>query len=169
MNGCCNLAVAAASLSLGLTSITSAEIGDPVVATGGEVVITIEGGTAGYTNDLFYMSGTGPIRIGSNRDFGLTMSLGIFSAGTELVFAMRVLDTGHEFFTGPASRNFDGVAHSRIMVFDGYSRIGMEDIFGGGDFDLDDLSFTATNVVPGPGAMALGLVAAAFSGRHRRR
>jgi hypothetical protein len=68
MNGCCNLAVAAASLSLGLTSITSAEIGDPVVATGGEVVITIEGGTAGYTNDLFYMSGTGPIRIGPVPD-----------------------------------------------------------------------------------------------------
>jgi len=100
---------------------------------------------------------------------GASSSLGFFAAGTELVFGLRVLTTGDSFFTGPASRNPDGVVHARASRWLGTPTIptpgvvvGFEDLLGGGDRDFNDYRFVVSNVsvedaspVPEPGTLLM--------------
>jgi hypothetical protein len=53
-----------------------------------------------------------------------------------------------DFFYCPASRNLDNVAHTIVdyQFAPSQTFMGFEDIFGGGDFDYDDLQFTLSNV-----------------------
>ena len=107
------------------------------------------------------------------------MSLGSFTAGTELIFHLHVNDTGNDWFTGLASRNDDGKPHARIT--DGWSPteslVEFEDLRdtpeGNGGFN--DLAFSFTNtgsaVVPEPSTYALfaaGIVYVAGAQRSRR-
>jgi hypothetical protein len=123
-----------------------------VVATDGEVIATFLGHTAGFSNDLYLDSPAGafPGIIFNNQTTppGTSVSLGNFTAGTELIFRIHVLNTGFDFFTGPASRNPDGIVHA--VVDDEFSLtatyVGFEDLLGGGDLDYDDLNFSFTNV-----------------------
>ena len=88
--------------------------------------------------------------------------------GTELVFSLHVVSTGDRFFTGPASRNPDGVVHARASQWLGTPTIptqgvviGFEDLFGGGDSDFNDYRFVVSNVtvdaspIPEPASMLL--------------
>jgi len=139
-----------------------------IVASDGEVVAKFLGHTAGYSNDLYLDSpanGLGIIFNNHSTPVGTEVSLGMFTAGTELIFRIYVIDTGDSFFTGPGVRNPDGLVHS--VVDDAYSPtetyVGFEDLYGGGDLDYDDLNFSFTNVrsqaTPDGGATAalLGL------------
>jgi hypothetical protein len=70
---------------------------------------------AGFDSALFL---TAPNEQGSffpnhSTAPGVTARLGSFGMGTELVFSLHVVSTGDRFFTGPASRNPDGVVHAR--------------------------------------------------------
>lgn len=153
----------------GFAALANAQIGAPVVATGGEVTVTILNSDAGYTSDLYFESIGGPIYIGSNRDTGLTLNLGSFNAGDELLFRLHVRETGDNFFTGDAARNADAIAHAGVTPFVGYSIVGFEDIFGGGDQDYNDCTFRFENVVPAPGVGAVALAGLAMAARRRRR
>lgn len=150
-------------------SMSSAQIGDPIVASGGDVTITILESTAGFTSDLYFDGPGGPILIGSNRDVGTSVNLGSFLPGTELVFRLFVRDTETTFFSGLASRNPDDLAHARVDPFVGYSIVGFEDITGGGDLDYDDCTFRFENVVPAPGAAAMLFGGMGMALRRRRR
>jgi hypothetical protein len=172
--------LAAASLLGSVAGAQAAPIlgASVIVASDGEVVAKFLGHTAGFSNDLYLDEPANALGIIFNNQttpVGTTMSLGTFSAGTELIFRIHVINTGDDFFTGPASRNPDQLAHA--VVDDAYSAtetyVGFEDLFGGGDLDYDDLQFSFTNVrstVPEPGGLALlGLALAALWSTARRR
>lgn len=120
-----------------------------VVENTGPVVATFLGHTAGYTSDL-YLSSPGFQYIFTNHTtpVGTSVNLGTFAAGTELIFQIYVRNTGYSYYSGPAARNPDGLAHA--VVDSDYSPtatyVGFEDLFGGGDLDYDDLNFSFTNV-----------------------
>ena len=121
-----------------------------LIATGGNVMVTFVSNGAGFTSELFL---DGPIgeefdAIFSNvtTSVGTSVDLGSFAAGTELIFALLVTETGDIFYTGFGDRNADGIGHAAVDSSDGQVLVGFEDLFGGGDFDYDDLVFAFTNV-----------------------
>ena len=153
----------------GFATLANAQIGAPVTASGGDVIVTILGSDAGYTSDLYFESVGGPVLIGSNRDTGLQLNLGNFNPGDELLFRLHVRDTGNDFYTGDAARNPDGIAHANIAPDAGFSIVGFEDLLGGGDRDYNDCQFRFENVVPAPGVGSIALAGLALAARRRRR
>jgi len=132
-----------------------------LIATGGDVVVTFVSNGAGYTSELYldgpFGDGLGAIFNNATTSVGATMNLGAFAAGTELVFRLLVQQTGDLFYTGPGIRNLDGIVHAMIQEAAGQVIVEFEDLFGGGDFDYDDLVFAFTNVSPAdePGAITV--------------
>jgi hypothetical protein len=160
------------------TSTTSAVPidGKAIIATGGHVVATYMGTTAGYTDDLYLYSPTNNIGlIFSNHTspVGSQVDLGDFLAGTELIFQLYVVNTGLTFYSGDPSRNPDGLAHARVddEYGSGLALVQFEDLFGTpeGVNGFNDLGFTFTNVksettnVPDAGSTA-GLLGLGFLG-----
>ena len=89
--------------------------GSVIVQNTGEVVATYRGNSAQFSNDLYLDSPDGFFRtsiIFNNHasPIGSSVSLGSFTAGTELIFHLHVNDTGNDWFTGPAARNDDCLA-----------------------------------------------------------
>jgi len=141
--------------------------GSVIVQNTGEVFATYRGNSAQYSNDLYLESPDGPFRtsfIFNNKTspLGVPVSLGSFTAGTELIFHLHVNDTGDDWYSGPATRNSDGHAHTRIT--DAWSPteslVEFEDLRdtpeGNGGFN--DLAFSFSNtgsVVPEPATYAL--------------
>lgn len=130
-----------------------------LIATGGNVIVTFVSNGAGFTSELFL---DGPLgeELGAlfnnvTTDVGTSIDLGSFDAGTELIFTLLVRQTGDVFYTGFGERNADGVGHAAVESGGGQVLVGFEDLFGGGDFDYDDLVFAFTSVVfteaPGTG------------------
>ena len=120
----------------------------------GHVVATFTGSNAEFDNLLLLASppnSLGTIFEGHVTGTGTMVDLGLFTAGTELIFELNN-QVGGLFFTGPASRNPDNVAHAAVdyQVGSGQAFVGFEDMFGGGDFDYNDLEFTLTNVSSSP-------------------
>lgn len=75
-------------------------------------------------------------------------------SGTEVVFTYHVQDTGNWFYSDPKF-NDDGINHifwSSFNLKDGTPAvlIGFEDIWGGGDYDLNDHLVLFSNVSPVP-------------------
>lgn len=166
------------------TSHAAAVIGGPIiVATNGKVTATFQGQTAGFDSIVFLDSPGGPIDIFHNHlsPVGTTFDLGTFTAGTELVFGLRVLTTGTTYYSGDAARNPDGVFHNLVdeNLIPGAIFVGFEDIYGGGDSDYDDNNFSLTttgvNTVPETGATlpllvgVLGMMGAAVRSFGRRQ
>ena len=129
--------------------------GSAVVAADGIVTAKFISQGAGFTNQLLLDAPTNGLGVIFNNHVNLpgdTVSLGFFTAGTELIFRLHVLNTGDDFFTGPGTRNPDGIAHAIVndTFAPGEASVGFEDLFGGGDFDFDDTVFSFTNVVGTP-------------------
>jgi hypothetical protein len=127
-----------------------------IVANTGSVTATYLGHTARISNDLYLESPTNSLGLIFNNHatpVGTTFNLGTFTAGTELLFRLHAHESGagnlteRDYFTGPATRNPDGIAHA--FVDDQYALnstyVGFEDVYGGGDLDYDDLKFSFTN------------------------
>jgi hypothetical protein len=150
-----------------------------LVTTTGEVKATFLAGYASYSDDLLlYLptNGLGIIFNNQTTPVGTQFNLGNYAAGTELEFQIHVLNTGHTWYSGEATRNADGLAHSAVINdwSPGQTLVGFEDLLGGGDMDYDDLAFSLTNVtgqaIPEPGTLALvGLGLIALAGATRRR
>jgi hypothetical protein len=155
---------------------------DPIIA-------TYQGNTATFTNLLYLMlDGSGQpgddgneandLFIFNNQatPVGTTFNLGSFAPGTELEFRLFVTNTQNNFFSGPASRNPDGVAHARVQSdwMPITTLVSFEDLFNG-PFNYNDLSFSFSNTaatpsVPEPTSLILlgtGLVGLAASFRKR--
>ncbi len=153
---------------------------------GGDVTIEVQGSTAGYLSELrLYYSATSyfvAYNAPNGNPIGTTVTLtdalidSFIDVGDEMVFGIRVTNTGDVFKMGPASRNADGLIHAAVdaTARAGWLRVGFEDIYGGGDRDYDDNVFDfrgglRTNV-PEPGSLALvGLALAAAGAAARRR
>jgi hypothetical protein len=140
--------------------------GQIFVQNSGHVIATFMGSDAGFDNLLLLASppnSLGVIFEGHVTPSGTMIDLGVFTAGTELIFELNN-QSGGIFFTGPANRNPDNLAHAIVddEFGPGLTSVGFEDIFGGGDFDYNDLQFTLSSVttsVPDGGsttAMLLG-------------
>lgn len=168
-------------------------LGASLITTGGEVVATFVTGSGFYDNYLYVSSPSGPFTnadsgsIGSNWIFenhfsspGATVSLGTFAAGTEIIFNVLADTHGGGFlnwYTGPASRNADGLEHAFVDAaytgpFGGVM-VGFEDLAGLGDAGFEDIRYTFTNVtvgsVPEPGMLALIGIGLAGLGFARRK
>ena len=172
------VAAALISSAAGAATVPIAEPGTEgfkVIAGGGEVIATYKGTTAAYLNGLYLDNGDGDY---TNDMFlfdnytsvvGSTVNLGIFAAGTELLFRLYVLNTGYNYFTGPGSRNPDSEAHNRVQsdyLTAGTTLVSFEDLLDG-PFDFNDLSFTFTNTVglaTVPVPASFGLLFAALGG-----
>ena len=139
-----------------------------IVANTGQVIVTFAGSDAGDTNLLFKSTPGPEVFLFNNKTtpVGTTVNLGTFSAGTELVFRLANVSKGYSFFTGPGTRNPDGVVHAGVDLnyAPGVTLVGFEDRIAG-DFDYNDTLYTFTNIgdptgVPEPGVTAFGVLAA---------
>ncbi len=127
-------------------------VGARIYAIGGPVTVRVLESESAFTSELSLVQ---PVRslIGTNRDAGRTVELGAFAASLELVFAIRVLETGDVFRTGPGNQNEDQLPHAQVVsVAYGTAqvRVGFEDLFGGGDGDFNDVIFTVHGVTTSP-------------------
>jgi hypothetical protein len=113
-------------------------VGKRVCATSRRVRTRVLQAASLFTNEIFLLA---PRRrfLGLDSATGRTSRLGSFAPGTELVFGIRVRDTGDLFKTGPAHRNPDGIRHATVRRRrDGSVIVGFEDSSGGGDRDYND-------------------------------
>jgi hypothetical protein len=161
------------------------DAGFRLFALGGEVSVFFAEFEAGFDLRLFQVEPViqGPFFPNHETPVGAAESLGTFDPGTELTFMLDVVSTGDRFFTGPASRNPDGLVHAIGQPFGGDAQIptpgvliAFEDLFGGGDFDFNDYRFVVSNAefkpIPEPGTLLLlgsgGLMAFRSARRARR-
>jgi hypothetical protein len=142
-----------------------------IVAETGSVTATYLGHTAKISNDLYLQTpsnGLGIIFNNLTSPIGTAINLGTFTAGTELLFRLEAAesrfgkaDGPFNYYTGPADRNPDGIAHAKVDDQYAYNTtyVGFEDVFGGGDLDYDDLKFSFTNTrsetLPEPATLLL--------------
>ena len=179
------IVVAVAAVATLFSAACHAGLGDPLVATGGDIVMRFEGTSATYESlisvnnvevngqSLFFPNFTTPV--------GSTIDLGPFTAGTPLDIELHVTTPGAEniWHTGPASLNIDDVIHANVIYNYngeiGRTFVGFEDQYGGGDLDYNDHMFSFTGVVtpaPEPGTcslMMVGLGALAIVAQRRER
>lgn len=176
----------------GLTLYSSLALAGPlptynlVLSNGGDAKATYVGFSAADTDTVeLSMSGT-PFFINKTTPMGTVHDLGTFSKGVEIPFELTNLNTHMNYFTGPGSRNPDGLVHAfvgndptQIYGFDTLPLstrdfaismeapdvifVGFEDLPGNiSDFDYNDLVFAVTTF-PGsvmePSTFALLLVA----------
>ena len=103
--------------------------------------------SAYYNNEFGLWS---PTRIslgyGHSTATGTEFNLGNFTRGTELIFYITN-PYGNRFFTGPASRNPDGVTHAYIVPASNDTwTVYWEDMYNGGDKSYRDVIYNVTFV-----------------------
>lgn len=148
-----------------------------VIASGGDVIATYQGNSAGYSNDLYLVNTNTFVFNNHANNPGDTFDLGVFSSGTELEFRLHVNNTGDDFYSGPAARNPDLLAHARVQNNwqPGETLVSFEDLLNEpeGASGFNDLSFSFTNTeshgVPEPASGALMLAGLGIATLLRRR
>ena len=138
-----------------------------LVAEDGYVTAEFLGSNAGHFNVLYFEGPGGDQRLFDKKTPLSTapVTLGWFTAGTELILRLDDLTSGYSFYSGDAVRNPDNLAHAlAITTIDTISSqfvttVGFEDLLGGGDLDFNDFEVRLTNVidppVPLPSSLAL--------------
>ena len=123
-------------------------LGGSLYYTGGTVVVTVEPAEAAYQSilGLYDEEGERLLQVATNRDLGRSVAIDPSALGhrrgDELIFGIRIADTGESFLIGPGTRNPDGLPHARVVLQEsGGYLVGFEDLLGGGDRDYDDNVF----------------------------
>ena len=138
---------------LGLAGPASAlpVLGGQLFGTGGPVTVEVLPAEAGYTSELrLCQPGQAQVILATNRNVGAVVQVGTFASGTELVFCIRVLNTGQTYYMGPASRNPDNVIHAVVDAGPGEAIVGFDDSWNAGDRDYNDNMFRFTGVISNP-------------------
>ncbi len=123
-------------------------LGGRLFGIGEAVTVEVLQAESGFTSEIWLVKPT-RVLVGTDDATGTVARLGRVTAGTEIVFAIEVLDTGDTFYTGPATRNPDGLSHAWVSDNGDGSydvRVGLEDLFGGGDGDHNDVVFRVSGV-----------------------
>ena len=167
-------------------------LGQKIYYEGGSVQVTVLPYEASFSSALYLVSTPTPLFIAFNSDVGKIVtltgsnlaSLG-FTAGSQLLFEINVLNTGDTFFPS-ALGNADNFSHAFVDYADtsngGVAVFAFEDWFGGGDRDYNDAIFQVSGgigdtppisitAVPEPASAILlffGVVIAACVS-HRRK
>ncbi|WP_321429450.1 DUF4114 domain-containing protein [uncultured Methanolobus sp.] len=122
------------------------EPGDSVIVPyDSNVVITFLASNSGY-NDQFGLSSPSSMFFGYgySTPAGTVFDLGNYTNGTELILYLTN-QPGQTFYSGPASRNPDNVAHAYVKsISDDTWNVGWEDLYGGGDRDYNDIIYNIT-------------------------
>jgi hypothetical protein len=80
-----------------------------------------------------------------------------FKVGDELIFGIRVINTGAVYLMGAGGRNPDRVVHARVeSQRAGFIVVGWEDLLYGGDLDYNDLRFLLQGGVSGVAVAGVG-------------
>jgi Domain of unknown function (DUF4114) len=150
-------------------------LGEEVLANGQPVEIEILPAQSDCTSDIYLLVpfATVPVRqyLGTNREAGKrVVAARPFSRGEELEFEIDVRSSVSPpcaspiFTTGPGYRNPDGLAHAWV-TFEGRTAVtvAFEDIFGGGDWDFNDVVFKVRMATPASGLDNFGLGGAELS------
>ncbi len=124
-------------------------LGGRVFASGDFVQIVVLEPFADFTSQIMIFS-PGPVRtLASSRDLGRVVSLGTFPRGTELVFGIRVNETGTIFKLGPGFRNPDGQPHAVVQCSsDGSAIVGFEDKINSDSLDYNNVRFQILQTPP---------------------
>jgi hypothetical protein len=175
----CSIAIAVCASFAGLSALAQLVpypyIGTPipdadaqlVYASGGDVVATFYHGVSNGDEDALYLNGT---EIFNNQfnEIGNTIDLGTFAPGTLLNFTMQDFDTPNTWNMGPGSGNSDGAVHAYVVdnfPTPGNTYVAWEDWPASmSDFNYNDLTFTFSNVEPGPVPEPSTLALAGLSG-----
>lgn len=135
-----------------------------VASSSDPIIATYLGNSAAFSDDLLLALGpTGQPGLDGNlaNDLfifnnqtslvGSTFSLGSFAPGTELIFRLFVHNTNEQYYSGPAGRNPDNMAHARVQSNwqPGTTLVSFEDLLNDpeGARGFNDLSFSFTNTV----------------------
>jgi len=135
---------------------------------GGSLQFQILAPEAGYNSQIFILTDTSSFFIANSKDIGLIVNLADPSTvglnpGDEFTLGIHVIPTGDYFRMGEGSSNPDGVAHAKAnYLYNHLALVEFEDIFGGGDFDYNDVRLQVAGdigVFQTPEPLALILVA----------
>ena len=165
--------------------------GIPIIALGGDITLYWVGGSAGYLSQLYLDVLGNQVVFSNDGSPQLNRTISGVPAGTELVFRIVVDGGRHTWYSGPASRNVDGVVHAAVCdwlpdttVSSSGKFVGFEDwpgdpaaprafIENAGNGDFNDLMFVIHQEVPEPSTVLLVVSAlgafAVFSRRARIR
>jgi hypothetical protein len=111
-----------------------------------EVFVDVEHSESGYDNQIYWSDdGWETKHLIGVDDETKTVSLGKFERGAKIEFG---IDNGQgEFYkTGRGSNNADGLRHAQVERHGNETRIGFEDLAGGGDRDFNDAIITVRRV-----------------------
>ncbi|WP_129582728.1 LamG-like jellyroll fold domain-containing protein, partial [Methanolobus psychrotolerans] len=119
-----------------------------IVPYNSSVILTFLGSHTNYYNNEFGLWSPTKISLGygHNTAIGTEFNLGNFTRGTELMFYITN-PYGYTFFSGPASRNPDGLAHAYIVSISNDTwTVYWEDLYNVPGNDYKDVVYDVTFV-----------------------
>lgn len=112
---------------------------------GGQVVVTVKKSDSDNNNRIYWSTDNFKTRhyISTDNQTG-NYTIGAFAVGTKIEFGIDN-GVGGFYLTGSALKNPDGIIHAVITKSKNSTQIGFEDVYGGGDYDFNDVVISISN------------------------